>query len=47
MHLFYTPDIEVFGAKYGMGLVAPLLSFTLNTSVNDLHSKNDVAVLGI
>lgn len=42
----YKPDIEVFGAKYGVGFVAPLISTTLDTSINDLQSKSDVSGMG-
>jgi len=44
--LIYKPEFEVLGATYGMGMVVPVLTTSLDTYINDFYVKSDTSGLG-
>lgn len=44
--VIFKPNFEIFGAKYGVGLVAPILSTSLDTQVNERYVSHDVSGVG-
>ncbi|KGJ98432.1 SphA family protein [Thalassotalea sp. ND16A] len=44
--VLYTPELKIFGAQYGAGIVVPISHTKLDTNINSLRVEDDVTDLG-